>query len=74
MRVCWVAASRKHATISRIETEDGVVWELEDNGSVNGTFVNLRKIERVRLKYGNNAVVCVLWFVLDAASLVVQGW
>jgi FOG: FHA domain len=41
--------SRKHAVFS----EDGDRWRLEDQGSLNGTFVNRERVETTELRDGD---------------------
>jgi hypothetical protein len=44
-----VTVSRTHAVL--VETEDG--FQVEDQGSLNGTFVNRRRIDTVTLENGD---------------------
>ncbi|HLX31506.1 MAG TPA: FHA domain-containing protein [Gaiellaceae bacterium] len=44
-----VTVSRKHATF----TEDGDHWHLDDQGSLNGTFVNRERVESAVLSDGD---------------------
>ena len=44
-----VTVSRKHAVF----TQDGDHWRLEDQGSLNGTFVNRQRVEAVELSDGD---------------------
>jgi hypothetical protein len=44
-----VTVSRKHAVV----TQDGDRWELEDQGSLNGTFVNRERVETAELRDGD---------------------
>ena len=44
-----VTVSRKHAVL----TEDGDHWNLEDQGSLNGTFVNRERVETADLGDGD---------------------
>jgi hypothetical protein len=44
-----VTVSRKHAVFSR----DGDRWKLEDQGSLNGTFVNRDRVESAELQDGD---------------------
>jgi hypothetical protein len=44
-----VTVSRKHAVFSR----DGDRWKLEDQGSLNGTFVNRDRVEAAELQDGD---------------------
>jgi hypothetical protein len=44
-----VTVSRKHAVFSR----DGDRWKLEDQGSLNGTFVNRDRVEAADLQDGD---------------------
>jgi pSer/pThr/pTyr-binding forkhead associated (FHA) protein len=49
-----VTVSRKHAVLVR----DGDAFEIEDQGSLNGTFVNRRRIEaRTRLQSGDEVQI-----------------
>ena len=41
--------SRKHAVF----TKDGDRWHLEDQGSLNGTFVNRERVETADLRDGD---------------------
>jgi hypothetical protein len=44
-----VTVSRKHAVFS----QDGDRWQLEDQGSLNGTFVNRERVETAELSDGD---------------------
>jgi hypothetical protein len=44
-----VTVSRKHAVF----TQEGDRWELEDQGSLNGTFVNRQRVEAAELSDGD---------------------
>ena len=44
-----VTVSRKHAVFAK----DGDRWQLEDQGSLNGTFVNRERVERADLRDGD---------------------
>ena len=44
-----VTVSRKHAVF----TKDGERWRLEDQGSLNGTFVNRERVETAELSDGD---------------------
>jgi hypothetical protein len=44
-----VTVSRKHAVFS----QDGERWRLEDQGSLNGTFVNRERVETADLRDGD---------------------
>ena len=48
--------SKHHSTIYRREQCGEEVWILEDNNSLNGTFLNKRKIHRVYLNDGDEVV------------------
>jgi hypothetical protein len=45
-----VTVSRKHAVFS----QDGDRWQLEDQGSLNGTFVNRERVETAELSDGDD--------------------
>lgn len=45
-----VTVSRKHAVFTK---EDGDRWRLEDQGSLNGTFVNRDRVETAELSDGD---------------------
>eukprot|EP00002_Diphylleia_rotans_P039987 TRINITY_DN9394_c0_g1_i2.p1 TRINITY_DN9394_c0_g1~~TRINITY_DN9394_c0_g1_i2.p1 ORF type:complete len:471 (+),score=92.08 TRINITY_DN9394_c0_g1_i2:110-1522(+) len=45
--------SRRHATISRIETDLGLEWKIKDEGSMNGTFVNGFRVLTEKIKDGD---------------------
>jgi hypothetical protein len=45
-----VTVSRKHATFTQ---EDGDHWTVEDQGSLNGTFVNRERVETAELSDGD---------------------
>ena len=45
-----VTVSRRHAQVSR--REDGSLW-IEDQGSLNGTFLNRRRVESAKLEDGD---------------------
>ena len=49
--------SKHHCTIYRREQYGEEVWILEDHDSLNGTFMNKRKIHRVYLKSGDEIVL-----------------
>ena len=44
-----VTVSRKHAIVS----QEGEHWHLEDQGSLNGTFVNRERVENTELSDGD---------------------
>jgi hypothetical protein len=44
-----VTVSRRHAVL----VDDGGRWRIEDQGSLNGTFVNRRRVESVQLTDGD---------------------
>jgi hypothetical protein len=44
-----VTVSRKHAVVSK----NGERWQLEDQGSLNGTFVNRERVESAELSDGD---------------------
>ena len=44
-----MTVSRKHAVV----TQAGDRWELEDQGSLNGTFVNRERVETAELSDGD---------------------
>jgi pSer/pThr/pTyr-binding forkhead associated (FHA) protein len=44
-----VTVSRKHAVF----TQEGERWRLEDQGSLNGTFVNRERVETAELSDGD---------------------
>ena len=48
-----VTVSRKHAVLSR----DGNAWLIEDQGSLNGTFVNRRRVESGILEDGDEVQI-----------------
>ena len=48
-----VTVSRSHAVLSR--TDGGYV--IEDNGSLNGTYVNRRRVERANLEDGDEVQI-----------------
>jgi len=48
-----VTVSRRHAVIVR----DGASFTIEDQGSLNGTFVNRRRIDRAQLEDGDEVQV-----------------
>lgn len=48
--------SKKHSTVYRVEGRDTEMWIIEDNKSLNGTFVNGRKIKRIVIKPGDEIV------------------
>jgi DNA-binding NtrC family response regulator len=66
VRVFDEAASRHHAVIER----DGDTWVAVDNRSVNGLFVNGRRVERQKLRTGDEVAVrnLTLLFLDDGAS------
>ena len=45
-----VTVSRRHAQVTR--RDDGTLW-IEDQGSLNGTFLNRRRIESAKLEDGD---------------------
>ena len=45
-----VTVSRKHAVFTK---GDGDRWQIEDQGSLNGTFVNRRRVESAELEDGD---------------------
>ena len=45
-----VTVSRKHAVLAKL---DGDRWEIEDQGSLNGTFVNRERVETAELRDGD---------------------
>lgn len=48
--------SKKHSIIYRVNTQTSEIWVIEDNKSLNGTFVNGRKIRRIVIKPGDEIV------------------
>ncbi len=48
-----VTVSRRHVVIDK--TDDGYV--LRDVGSLNGTYVNRKRVDRARLKYGDEVQI-----------------
>lgn len=48
--------SKHHATIYKRVVNEKIVWIIEDQNSLNGTFVNGRKVHRVLLKHGDEVV------------------
>ena len=48
--------SKHHTTIYRKTHHSNEVWIIEDNDSLNGTFVNGKKIHRVILNHGDEVV------------------
>ena len=44
-----VTVSRKHAVLAK----DGDRWQIEDQGSLNGTFVNRERVETAELQDGD---------------------
>jgi hypothetical protein len=48
-----VTVSRRHATL----VHDGDRWAIEDGGSLNGTFVNRKRVDRVELEDGDEVQV-----------------
>jgi pSer/pThr/pTyr-binding forkhead associated (FHA) protein len=48
-----VTVSRKHATLVRDDTG----YAIEDGGSLNGTYVNRRRVERARLEDGDEVQI-----------------
>jgi len=48
-----VTVSRSHAVLSR---DDGG-YSIEDNGSLNGTYVNRRRVERAKLESGDEVQI-----------------
>jgi hypothetical protein len=49
-----VTVSRKHAVFSK---DDGDRWQIEDQGSLNGTFVNRERVETAELRDGDERVL-----------------
>ena len=66
VRVFDEAASRRHAVVR----PDGDGWAVFDQGSLNGTYVNGRRVERHPLKTGDEITVrnLTLVFVADGAA------
>lgn len=58
--------SKHHSTIYRRNSYGEDIWIIEDNHSLNGTFVNKRKIHRVSLREGDE-------IVFGAGAEFVQG-
>lgn len=48
--------SKHHATIYKRIVQEKLIWIIEDQNSLNGTFVNGKKIHRVILKHGDEVV------------------
>jgi pSer/pThr/pTyr-binding forkhead associated (FHA) protein len=48
-----VTVSRVHAVLVR----DDMGYEIEDSGSLNGTYVNRRRVERARLEDGDEVQI-----------------
>jgi FHA domain/zinc-ribbon domain len=48
-----VTVSRSHATLVR----DGPGYTIEDGGSLNGTYVNRRRVERAKLEDGDEVQI-----------------
>jgi hypothetical protein len=48
-----VTVSRKHAVL----TQDGDRWQIEDQGSLNGTFVNRERVETAAIRDGDEVQV-----------------
>ena len=48
--------SKHHATIYQKLVKGRIVWIIEDQYSLNGTFVNCRKIHRVEIRHGDEIV------------------
>jgi FHA domain/zinc-ribbon domain len=48
-----VTVSRRHATL----VQDDGRWAIEDGGSLNGTFVNRRRVDRVDLDDGDEVQI-----------------
>lgn len=48
--------SKHHTTIYRRVHQNSEIWIIEDNNSLNGTFVNGKKIHRIILNYGDEIV------------------
>jgi hypothetical protein len=48
-----VTVSRKHAVLVR----DGDSWVIEDGGSLNGTFVNRKRVDRTALSDGDEVQI-----------------
>jgi hypothetical protein len=61
-----ITVSRRHVTIAR----DATGYQVEDNGSLNGTYVNRRRVDRARLEHGDEIQVgrYRLTFVQGGAS------
>ncbi|HKU57449.1 MAG TPA: FHA domain-containing protein [Gaiellaceae bacterium] len=45
-----VTVSRKHAVLAR---DEGDRWQIDDQGSLNGTFVNRERVESAELRDGD---------------------
>jgi hypothetical protein len=48
-----VTVSRKHAVF----TQDGDRWQIQDQGSLNGTFVNRERIETAEIRDGDEVQI-----------------
>jgi hypothetical protein len=48
-----VTVSRQHAVVVR----EGDAYSIEDNGSLNGTYVNRRRVDRARLDDGDEVQI-----------------
>jgi hypothetical protein len=60
-----VTVSRRHATFVPVEGD----WEIQDSGSLNGSYVNRRRIDRERLTGGDEVQIGKYRFVfLEAAT------
>ncbi len=65
-----VTVSRRHAELAPVDGH----WELVDAGSLNGSYVNRRRIDRVLLTGGDEVQIGKYRFVyLEAASGGVEG-
>ena len=62
--------SRRHARVRR----DGDIWQVEDLGSCNGTYVNGRRIQgSVRVRHGDEVEVGASRFRIDLADDIVAS-
>ena len=65
-----VTVSRRHADLVAVDSE----WELRDAGSLNGSYVNRRRIDDQRLVGGDEVQIGKYRFVyLEAAAGGVGG-